>query len=178
MGQHSKQASLLFFRAIPSIWAARADNNNIRTQSGEVMNQRPIHDGLFSWPAEDPELLGSRCRNCGEHAFPAQPSCRACSAEDSEIVGMGRRGTLWTWTIQSFMPKTPYLTDETPETFRAYGVGYVELENGLRVESRLKENSVDSLRIGQAMELEIVPIRTDDSDQQLLTFQFKATEAA
>jgi uncharacterized OB-fold protein len=76
------------------------------------------------------------------------------------------------------MPKTPYLTDETPETFRAYGVGYVELENGLRVESRLKENSVDSLRIGQAMELEIVPIRTDDSGQQLLTFQFKATEAA
>ena len=142
------------------------------------MTQRPIHDGLFSWPSDNPELLGSCCRHCGEYAFPAQNSCRACSSEDTHVVGMGRKGRLWTWTIQSFMPKTPYWTDETPETFQPFGVGYVELENGLRVEARLRENTTDSLQIGQAMALEIVPVRTDEAGEQLMTFQFRVAEEA
>ena len=61
---------------------------------------------------------------------------------------LGNEGTLWTWTIQSFMPKTPYHTDETPETFTPYGVGYVELACGLKVESRLRENTPEQLTIG------------------------------
>ena len=139
--------------------------------------QEPLHPGLFSWPDSAPELLGSRCSDCGEHAFPSQSSCRACGSERTEIVGLGNSGTLWTWTIQSFMPKAPYFTDETPESFRPYGVGYVELACGLKVESRLHENSADALQIGLPMSLEIVPVRQDDKGAQLMTFQFRSAEA-
>ena len=138
---------------------------------------RPIHEGLFTWDGEQPELLGSRCNDCGEHAFPAQSSCRNCTGADTSIVSMGREGTLWTWTIQSFMPKDPYHTDETPETFVPYGVGYVELANGLRVESRLRQNTPDTLTIGMPMELELIPVRKDTDGVQLVTFQFTAKEA-
>ena len=138
---------------------------------------RPLHNGLFSWPDDHPELLGSRCDSCGEHAFPAQDSCRSCTGAQTTVVGMGREGVLWTWTIQSFMPKDPYHTDETPETFVPYGVGYVELTNGLRVESRLRENTPDTLRIGMSMQLEIIPVRTTEDGAQLVTFQFRAREA-
>ena len=143
-----------------------------------MADQLPLHPGLFSWPSKRPELLGSRCLECGEHAFPSQDSCRACGSEQTEIVGLGHSGTLWTWTVQSFMPKSPYLTDETPETFRPYGVGYVELPCGLKVESRLRENSPDSLAIGLDMELEIVPVRRNDEGTQLMTFQFCAAEVS
>jgi len=140
--------------------------------------QQPLHSGLFSWPDSSPQLLGSRCQDCGEHAFPSQNSCRACSGERTEIVGLGNSGTLWTWTIQSFMPKAPYLTDETPENFRPYGVGYVELACGIKVESRLHENSAGALRIGLPMNLELVPVRLDSEGNQLMTFQFRSAEAS
>lgn len=90
---------------------------------------------------------------------------------------MGNSGRLWTWTIQSFMPKSPYLTDETAETFRPYGVGYIELACGLKVESRLRENDPESLKIGLSMNLEVVPVRQDEEGNQLMTFQFRAAES-
>lgn len=136
--------------------------------------QIAIKEGLFSWPSSSPELLGSRCRNCGETAFPAQADCRSCSGSDTEIVGIGNRGTLWSWTIQTFMPKTPYLSDETPETFRPYGVGYVEMPCGLRVESRLHENTPEQLEIGMEMELVIEKFRTDENGDDVMIFAFKA----
>ena len=141
-------------------------------------DQKPLHEGLFTWPDARPELLGSRCLDCGEYAFPAQGSCRNCTSTNTEIARIGREGKLWTWTIQSFMPKEPYNTDETPETFTPYGVGYVELACGLRVESRLRENSTEQLVIGMPMHLELIPVRKDDSGTELLTFQFSAGEAA
>ena len=89
---------------------------------------------------------------------------------------LGSEGTLWTWTIQSFMPKTPYHTDETPETFAPYGVGYVELASGRKVGSRLRENTPDKLQIGMPMKLEIIPMRKDDDGADLVTFQFCSAE--
>lgn len=137
---------------------------------------KPLHEGLFSWPAPSPSLIGSRCLDCGEHTFPSQDACRACSGQNMTSADLGNQGTLWTWTVQSFMPKTPYHTDETPETFRPYGVGYVELACGLKVESRLKENTPGELKIGMPMKLEIISVRKDDDGNDLLTFQFCAAE--
>ena len=137
---------------------------------------KPLHEGLFTWPAPNPSLIGSRCIDCGEHAFPSQDACRACSGQNMTSADLGSEGTLWTWTVQSFMPKTPYHTDETPETFRPYGVGYVELACGLKVESRLKENTPEELKIGMPMKLEIITVRKDDEGSDLLTFQFCAAE--
>jgi len=137
---------------------------------------KPLHEGLFTWPAPNPSLIGSRCIDCGEHAFPSQDACRACSGQNMASADLGSEGTLWTWTVQSFMPKTPYHTDETPETFRPYGVGYVELACGLKVESRLKENTPEELKIGMPMKLEIITVRKDDEGSDLLTFQFCAAE--
>ena len=143
-----------------------------------MSNQVPIHEGLFTWPAAKPQLLGSRCNQCTEATFPAQPDCRSCGSRETTIVELGDRGILWTWTIQTFMPKQPYRSDETPETFRPYGVGYVEMPGGVRVETRLQANSPDQLQIGMAMQLDIIPFRTDENGDQKMTFSFSAAEEA
>ena len=89
--------------------------------------QIPIAEGLFTWPSNDPRLLGSRCGACGIVTFPAQKSCPACSGQSVQTIELERRGTLWTWTIQGFMPnRPPYAGPETPENFQPFGVGYVE----------------------------------------------------
>ncbi|RMF08539.1 MAG: DNA-binding protein [Alphaproteobacteria bacterium] len=136
-------------------------------------NQIPIAEGLFTWPDDNPRLIGSRCRACGEVTFPHQPSCPACCAEDTEDYLLARKGTLWTWTTQGFLPKSPpYAGPETPETFRPYGVGYVELPGEVRVEARLTESDPEKLGIGMAMELVVVPFATDSQGNEIVTFAF------
>ena len=90
-----------------------------------MSQQVPIAEGLFTWPSPEPALLGSRCQRCGIATFPAAQACMACSSQDVTIEELPRRGTLWTWTVQQFMPKSPYHSNETPETFKPYGVGEV-----------------------------------------------------
>ena len=143
-----------------------------------MSNQVPLQEGLFTWPSSQPQLLGSRCSQCAEAAFPAQPDCRSCGSRDTQIIELGDRGILWTWTIQTFMPKEPYLSDETPETFRPYGVGYVEMPGGVRVEARLQANSPEQLKIGMPMQLDIVPFRSDENGERKMTFSFSAAEEA
>ena len=92
-----------------------------------MSNKVAIAEGLFTWPAKKPALLASRCQNCGVAGFPAAASCQACCSEDVVVEELPRQGTLWTWTVQQFMPKEPYNSGETMETFKPYGVGYVEL---------------------------------------------------
>jgi uncharacterized OB-fold protein len=138
-----------------------------------MSKQVPIAEGLFTWPAAKPALLGSRCRHCGIASFPAAESCMACSGQDVAIEELPGRGTLWTWTIQQFMPKTPYKSNETAQTFRPYGVGYVELPGGVRVEGRLTENDPQKLRIGMPMEVVFEPYRTEDNGDEVISFFFK-----
>lgn len=134
---------------------------------------RPIAEGLFTWPAAEPALLGSRCRGCGRASFPAQASCPACGGVDVGVEELPRRGTLWSWTVQRHMPKSPYASDETAATFRPFGLGYVELPGAVRVEARLTENDPAKLQIGMPMALVLLPLRREADGTEILNFAFR-----
>lgn len=134
----------------------------------------PIADGLFTWGTDDPRLIGSRCRECGRIAFPRTQHCPACCASAMEDMLLSRRGTLWTWTTQGFLPKSPpYAGPETAADFKPYAVGYVELPGEVRVESRILTDDPRSLSIGMDMELVIVPYKTDVAGRTVLSFAFQ-----
>ena len=133
----------------------------------------PIAEGLFTWPSDNPALLASRCQQCGIATFPAAESCMACSGQEVAIEELPRKGTLWTWTVQRFMPKSPYNSNENPETFTPYGVGYVELPGGVRVEGRLTENNPGKLSIGMEMDLLFDTYRVDENGDEIIGFFFK-----
>lgn len=113
-------------------------------------------DDLIAGTPDAPRLIGSECRACGVVAFPAQSSCAACTSSDVTERRLARRGTLWTWTIQCFPPKSPPYVGH-PDGFEPYGVGYVELAGEVRVEGRLTEADPERLRIGMPMELVLIP---------------------
>ena len=116
----------------------------------------PIADGLIAGTAQEPRLIGSECRRCGTVTFPKQGSCPRCTSEDVAERLLARQGTLWTWTIQCFPPKSPpYAGDK--ESFEPYGVGYVELPGEVRVETLLTVDDPQELKIGMPMELTLVP---------------------
>jgi uncharacterized OB-fold protein len=143
-----------------------------------MATQTPVSEGIFTWPAVEPHLIGSRCKNCGNHMFPTQSGCPKCTGNDTETVELGRRGTLWTWTVQGFPPKAPpYLGPTDLANFKPFGVGYVELPGQVKVESRLTEADPRKLRIGMEMELVIIPLTTDAEGNEMMTFAFQPVDA-
>jgi uncharacterized OB-fold protein len=82
-----------------------------------------------------------------------------------------RRGRLWAWTTQEFPPPSPPYTGPAGDAFVPFGVGYVELADEVKVETRLTK--ADALRIGMDMELVLVPFRTDDDGNEVVTFAFR-----
>src|SRR3954452_763170 len=126
---------------------------------GSGMEQVPVAEGLFTWPSDEPRLIGSRCAACNTATFPKQASCPKCTGRDVEDELLPAEGTLWTWTVQGFRPKSPYAR---PEAFEPYRVGYVELPGATMVEGRLTESDPERLSIGDRMRLVVVPFRTDE----------------
>ena len=94
------------------------------------------------------------------------------------MIELPGRGRLWTWTVQRFMPKTPYRSSETELTFQPFGLGYVELPGALRVESRLLENEPGKLAIGAEMQLVLYVHRVEPDGTRILNYAFEPVRAA
>ena len=117
---------------------------------------KPVAEGLFTVADGPPRLIGSKCAKCGVIAFPRQASCPKCTSDEVAEHLLGRRGTLWSWTVQGFAPKSPPYAGD-PGAFEPFGVGYVELPGEVRVEARLTEADPARLLIGMPMELTLIP---------------------
>lgn len=135
------------------------------------MARVPIAEGIFSWPSKEPRLIGARCGACGIVTFPSQDACPRCASTEMGEHPLARRGRLWAWTTQEFPPPSPPYTGPTGDDFVPYGVGYVELGGEVRVESRLTETA--GLENGMEMELVLVPFRTDEEGNEVVTFAFR-----
>lgn len=146
------------------------------------MSQRPISEGLFTWPVPEspahPALLGARCSLCGAVTFPSSPGCPRCGEDKTEPTELPRTGTLYTWTTQEFLPKLPYRGPETPQTFEPWAVGYVELGDQLRVEGRLYDVDLEKLEFGMPFEVVVRPFRIDEDGTEVYTFGFAPVTGA
>ena len=135
------------------------------------MARVPIADGVFTWPSDEPRLIGSRCAACSIVTFPSQDSCPRCASTEMEKHLLSRRGRLWAWTTQEFPPPAPPYAGPTGAAFMPFGVGYVELGGEVKVETRLTKTT--GLTIGMDMELVLVPFRTDADGNEVVTFAFR-----
>lgn len=120
-----------------------------------------VRDGLFS----DTGLLGSRCTNCGNGLFPRADACPYCAAEGPEPVELSTTGTLWSWTAVTAPP--PGYQGDIP-----FGLGVVELPEGLRVITRLTESDPAALHEGQPMEFRLVPLQRDAEGNDVMTYAY------
>lgn len=137
------------------------------------MVSRAIDEELFDWPAAEPALKASRCRECDSWAFPRMSSCRSCGSSTVETAMLPRHGTLWTWTVQRFRPKAPYRSGDTEDTFVPFGLGYVELPGVLRIETRLTEHDPEKLQIGSAVELVFYTQFVEPDGTEVVNYAFR-----
>ena len=144
-----------------------------------MTTQVPIAEDLFTWPSDEPALVAGRSSD-GRLVFPFRTHRIVGGVrEELERVELPRRGTLWTFTTQVFRPPAPpYAGEDDAKTFEPFAVGYVELPGALRVETRLTEPDPAKLRIGQEMELRIVPFGHDAEGNQTMTYAFAPVDGA
>lgn len=133
----------------------------------------PVAEGVFVWPTDQPQLIGSRCTACEIVTFPAQGSCPRCASRAMVEHLLSPRGHLWAWTTQYFPPPSPPYMGPTGDAFVPFGIGYVDLAGEVKVEARLTEADPESLETGMEMELVVVPFRNDDDGNEVVTFAFR-----
>jgi uncharacterized OB-fold protein len=136
------------------------------------LDPTPVDAGLFA-SLDPPRLAGSRCTECGTVTFPASLSCPRCMASAMAPHALPDRGTVWTWTVQGFQPKAPYVPPAGG--FAPYPVGYVDLGDVL-VEAHLLADP-GRLRIGLPVRLVLEPIWETDG-APVVTYAFTPEEDA
>ena len=130
-----------------------------------VMTSQPIAPQLFeSVPV--PHLIGGRHRHTGRVVFPLDTN-----DDQFEACALPSSGTLWSYTVQRFRPKTPPYIG--PEEFEPFALGYVELPGTVIVESRLTDVPFEQLRIGMPMTLTLIPLLTKADGTQITTYAFR-----
>jgi len=128
-----------------------------------------VGEGLFvrpQSPSEEPHLIGSKCKNCGEVTFPKQPWCANCGGETDELL-LSSTGKLYSFTN---------VNNPVPEGYKGpipYGVGVVEVD-GVRVMSFLTEPDPEKLRIGMTMALVIETLFVDEEGNKVIGFTWRA----
>ncbi|HSV80150.1 MAG TPA: OB-fold domain-containing protein [Ramlibacter sp.] len=141
-----------------------------------MQTKRLIAPHLLRLDGALPTLLGSRCSACGEVYFPTARGCTRCCGTQLEAFDLGHRGRLWSWTVQDFCPKPPYDGVANEAEFRPYGLGYVEMACGIKVESRLTLADPARLRIGMAMDLTLEAYRRDTDGTAVHTYAFQPAD--
>ena len=134
------------------------------------MGASAIAQGLFRETPE-PTLIGGRNRDTGRVVFPCPDD-----AARWEPIDLPRRGTLWSWTVQRFRPKSPPYIG--PEDFTPFAIGYVELPGATIVETQIVGADFDSLTIGMTMKLVTTDFATAANGDAIRLYAFTpATEA-
>lgn len=113
---------------------------------------------------DPPSLLGGRCGTCDQLSFPRERFCAHCGAEGPELVPLSTRGTIYSWTIARFAP--PGYRGEVP-----FGVGVVELDDGIRVTSTLSAEPLESLQVGATVSFKLIEIAAEDGPVTSWTYE-------
>ena len=135
--------------------------------------QVPIREDLFTMPLSPPQqvrVVGSKCHICGEVLLGKYTTCPNCAGDNMEEIAFSRRGKLWSYTIIRHRPPGDY---KGPDPFVPFGLGLVELPEGIRVVSPI-DCDIDRLEIGMELELVIYKLYQDEEENEVMAFKFKS----
>jgi uncharacterized OB-fold protein len=132
----------------------------------EVIDTTDQRRQLIDTSSDQPHLVGSACAECGTQTFPAQSGCPRCGSNSVSEVALPQSGSVWTWTVQRFAPKAPYLASSPYEPF---ALAYVDL-GPVKVEGRLRGKPIDGWKIGDPVRVVI------DTAVTPLSFWFEPEE--
>jgi len=115
------------------------------------------------------QLLGSQCLDCGEIFFARRETgfCGYCQSKNLKDLRLSTRGKIYSHTV--IMQRPPeYYKGKVP-----YAIGFVELPEGVRVETLFTDCDFDSLKIGMEVELVLRSLHSDENGNEIETYMFR-----
>ena len=107
-----------------------------------TIDSKPFWDGL-----KEHRMVLQKCADCGRVRHYPRPVCDACLSMEVEWAEASGRGTVYSWT-ETHHPFHAGFRGETP-----YILVTVDLDEGVRMHSRLIDASIDELRLGLPVEV-------------------------
>ena len=137
-----------------------------------IANRYPDVEGLFTWPSEEPQLIGAKCQDCDTVFFPSfaayhRPGCSGGPVGEHLLA---RRGTLISYTVQHYPPPPPY---PAAEPFEPFVLGTVALPDGLQVPGQILGVAPDNVRVGLEVEVVVDPLYMDEQGNEVITWKFQ-----
>lgn len=128
----------------------------------------PVKDGLYTTPlAPNAQLIASECPSCGEVVFPKHEMCPNCQEQRLKEIKLSRKGKIYSFSTVMIKPATHY-KGPVP-----YAFGWVELPEGVRVETLYTGCDLEKLRIGMDVEMVIEKLHDDDEGNEVVCHKFK-----
>ena len=148
----------------------------MKAESGQLTEAKagkkiPFKENLFVEQSEidgKPRMLGTHCQQCGRYSFPFREICIFCHSRKAQKAYLSPRGKLHTFTIC----RVP-----VPNTHPPYGIGFVELPEGLMVFSQFTKGTEKDLKIGMEMEMVVEKLKTDKDGNEIFTYKFRPATA-
>lgn len=128
----------------------------------------PVREGLWT-SDEKPQLIGSQCTNCGEVFFPKRENglCSNCQSNHLKEIKLSPRGKIYSYTV--IMQRPPvYYKAEVP-----YAIGFVELPEGIRVETLFTGCNLEDLRVEMEVEMLIDKLHEEEDGTEVYSYKFK-----
>jgi uncharacterized OB-fold protein len=146
-----------------------------RLREDKAMGIQAIAPDLIEERVDGVWLIGGRRKSDGRIVFPLPSGVARAQYEPERL---SREGTLWSFTVQRFRPKTPpYAGADDDKTFKPFALGYVELPGQVIVETRIEADDVSQLRIGMKMGLSTAAF-PHRGGEPVVTYVFRPIEQA
>ena len=132
----------------------------------------PFVEGHFTWPSDEPRLLGSQCSRCSTSVFPRTFTCPnpSCDGGDVADVEFERTGTLASYTVVHYPPPPPFVA---PDPFEPFAIAEVEFANGVQVIGPVPQHHGLQFELGQVMETIVDKYYIDHDGNSVIGWKFQ-----
>lgn len=132
----------------------------------------PVRSGLWDDTSDRdgaPRLIASKCVDCGELFFPKKDNgiCTFCQSDNIEEIRLSTRGKIYSSTVVMMRPPAYYRGDVP------YAMGFVELPEGIRIQTLFTDWNESVLKVGQEVEMVVERLHMDEEGREIVTYKFK-----
>ena len=103
------------------------------------------------------KIMATKCKNCGCEYYPPRADCSKCMSSDVEWFELGGKGKLHAFTCINVPPAhfDVHFENLTPpfskSKYIGCPVGYLEMENGLKVMGWIPKISLKEMKVGMEL---------------------------
>ena len=127
------------------------------------MATKLIHTGALGIIDGKLVQTGKKCNCCGKISYPVMELCPYCGADDSEVVALSEKGTVYSHSITrpNVGPyKGPFVN------------GYIDLPEDVRVFGMIHVDDLESVTNGMQVKVETGVVYTEPDGTEVLGYYY------